>query len=592
MKNFLINFVFFRESPFSKEFTNIFLKVIILWILFAIFEGAGISLLYPIIELLQFKEIKTDSNFTNILKDFFDFLKIPFNFISICLFAIPIIGIRFYIYYFKNKFIANSIRFVEFSLRQILVEGLYNANLKYFYLKKEGDWSSAFSYDLVRARHIIQELCEIIGNSFLIFLYTLILAFISFDLLLYCFPILIFGLFILRAYRKYFEKLGKEFSVNTSSFLNLHDDVMKNIIFIKMRGIAKNFIKKIMIMNDKISSSQFFFLNNNIKIDAVFGFVLLIGVFYILLVARLKLDLELFQIAIFLFILNKITPCLQKIIKSSFNFIVYFQCYKQIIKLFNKCKKNKEFLYGKKDIKENIKKIEFEKIFFTHDKRGQYTLQNLNFKIFLGESLGIIGGSGSGKSTLLNLLLGFYKYQSGMIKVNDINLKDIDLLKFRKRISYLPQNPEIFNDTIKNNLIFGLSKSVNKNQLEEVLNQCFCDFIFDLPDGINTIVGDRGLMLSGGQRQRLIIARAILNNSEVFVLDEATNGLDENSEERIKKTLEKVKSNTIQIICAHKFSTIENTDRLIYLEKGKIKIMGSTKTLKNDSLIKNFFKKN
>ena len=118
-----------------------------------------------------------------------------------------------------------------------------------------------------------------------------------------------------------------------------------------------------------------------------------------------------------------------------------------------------------------------------------------------------------------------------------------------------------------------------KKEIKKVIKECYGDFIFDLPDGLNTIVGDRGLMLSGGQRQRLVIARAILNNSELLILDEATNGLDENSEKKIIDTLFNLKSKLIQIISSHRISTIENTDKLIYLVKGKIKYFGKTKIL-------------
>ena len=153
-------------------------------------------------------------------------------------------------------------------------------------------------------------------------------------------------------------------------------------------------------------------------------------------------------------------------------------------------------------------------------------------------------------------------------------MNELNLLEFRKKISYLPQNPELLNDSIINNLVIGNKRRIEKKEIKKVIKECYSDFIFDLPDGLNTIVGDRGLMLSGGQRQRLVIARAILNNSELLILDEATNGLDENSEKKIIDTLFNLKSKLIQIISSHRISTIENTDKLIYLVKGKIKYFG------------------
>ena len=139
--------------------------------------------------------------------------------------------------------------------------------------------------------------------------------------------------------------------------------------------------------------------------------------------------------------------------------------------------------------------------------------------------------------------------------------------------------------------LLEIKEELKKKRLKKVIKECYGDFIFDLPDGLNTIVGDRGLMLSGGQRQRLVIARAILNNSELLILDEATNGLDENSEKKIIDTLFNLKSKLIQIISSHRISTIENTDKLIYLVKGKIKYFGKTKILLKKPDIKAFFNK-
>ncbi len=170
-------------------------------------------------------------------------------------------------------------------------------------------------------------------------------------------------------------------------------------------------------------------------------------------------------------------------------------------------------------------------------------------------------------------------------------MNELNLLEFRKKISYLPQNPELLNDSIINNLVIGNKRRIEKKEIKKVIKECYSDFIFDLPDGLNTIVGDRGLMLSGGQRQRLVIARAILNNSELLILDEATNGLDENSEKKIIDTLFNLKSKLIQIISSHRISTIENTDKLIYLVKGKIKYFGKTKILLKKPDIKAFFNK-
>ena len=172
------------------------------------------------------------------------------------------------------------------------------------------------------------------------------------------------------------------------------------------------------------------------------------------------------------------------------------------------------------------------------------------------------------------------------------NQNFLDLRYFRKKISYLPQNPELFNDTIKNNLLLGISRNIEDEELIYVLNECYCDFVFRLPKKLESTVGDKGMLISGGQRQRLVIARAILNKSELIILDEATSGLDEKSESKIKSTLRKIKNDTIQIISSHRISTIENTDKLLYLGHSEFNKFGQTKKLLNDNRIMNLFNKN
>ena len=249
--------------------------------------------------------------------------------------------------------------------------------------------------------------------------------------------------------------------------------------------------------------------------------------------------------------------------------------------------------YGNEIIRQSINSIEFKKLNFSYSNlKNRKNLSNINFKINRGESVGLIGESGSGKSTLLNVLTGFYKHKTGNLFINGKKIEQININDFRKKISYIPQSPELFNDTILNNLLVGMNNKVDKKKILDVLNDCFCDFIYDLPKKLDNIVGDRGMLLSGGQRQRLVIARAILNRSELIILDEATNGLDENSEMKIKETLIKFKKNTMQIVCSHRISTIENTDKLLYLENGKLIKFGKTKILLNDSKIKKFFNKN
>lgn len=592
MKNLLSNFLVFKNSAFYKDFSKLFFKVLILWLLFAIFEGAGISLFYPIVELLQYGEIQGDNLLTKYLLEILTKLGIPPSVLIIFVMTFFILSIRFYLNYVKQKTISHSVHKVEFNIRNKLIESLYGAKLDYLYKKKDGDWLSSFSYDVVRARHVINNLTDFLGNIFLMTIYVLILSLISFQLLIYCLPVFFIAVIILKSRGNFYERIGKKLSNITSNYFSIHEDVMKNLIFIKMRNLVSFFETKLKNENREISFSQYSLSKENFKIESYFGFLLLFAVFYILIISKIKLNLELYQIALFLFILNRIAPSLQITLKSLLNFLVNFQSLRVIIQLSENAHSNREELRGKKNLKEEIKSVLFENACFKHEENNNNIFTDLSFKIEKGESMALIGSSGSGKSTLLNILTGFYKISKGKISINDKNINNIDLRYFRKKISYLPQNPELFNDTIKNNLLLGISRNIEEDELIYVLNECYCDFVFRLPKKLESTVGDKGMLISGGQRQRLVIARAILNKSELIILDEATSGLDEKSESKIKATLRKIKNDTIQIISSHRISTIENTDKLLYLGRSEFNKFGQTKKLLNDNRIRNLFNKN
>ena len=189
------------------------------------------------------------------------------------------------------------------------------------------------------------------------------------------------------------------------------------------------------------------------------------------------------------------------------------------------------------------------------------------------------GSSGSGKSTLIHLLPRFYDVVEGSILIDGVNIKDFNLNSLRSLFGIVSQENILFNDTIFNNIAFGV-KNIDK---EKVINAAkianVYDFISELEDGFDTIVGDRGIKLSGGQKQRISIARAILNNPPILILDEATSSLDSESEALIQNALNKLMKNRTSIVIAHRLSTIATADEIIVLEQGKIVERGNHQTL-------------
>jgi subfamily B ATP-binding cassette protein MsbA len=215
--------------------------------------------------------------------------------------------------------------------------------------------------------------------------------------------------------------------------------------------------------------------------------------------------------------------------------------------------------------------VRFDAVRFSYGDEDGTVIDNVSVSIGAGKTLAIVGHSGSGKSTLANLLPRFYELDSGDILIDDVSIRDYTLNSLRNNISLVSQDVVLFNDTIRNNLAYGQLKSRSDKELMAAAEAAHVlDFVDDLSDGLETMVGDRGVLLSGGQRQRIAIGRALLKNAPVLILDEATSALDTRSERRIQEALNVLMKDRTTLVIAHRLSTVEKADQIIVLDAGKI----------------------
>ena len=220
--------------------------------------------------------------------------------------------------------------------------------------------------------------------------------------------------------------------------------------------------------------------------------------------------------------------------------------------------------------------ISFKNVTFKYPSSQSNILENINLDISKGETVAIVGKSGSGKTTLLDLIPRLYDPDQGDIYFNTSNIKDINLNKIRAYISYVGQDFTLFNDTVYNNIAYGELSSHDVSRVHDAAEFSFAsNFINDLPDKFETIVGQNGVLLSGGQRQRIAIARALLKNAPILLLDEATSALDAESEASIQKSLTTLSENKTTLIIAHRLSTVMNADKIIVIENGHVVEQGN-----------------
>ena len=224
--------------------------------------------------------------------------------------------------------------------------------------------------------------------------------------------------------------------------------------------------------------------------------------------------------------------------------------------------------------------IRFDDVLFTYDEAESPALDHVSFSVEPGKTLALVGRSGSGKSTISNLLTRFYAPQGGHIYLDDVDIYDYKLKCLRRQFALVSQHVTLFNDTIANNIAYGARGEISAERIREVAEQAFItEFTDNLPLGLNTMVGENGVMLSGGQRQRIAIARALLRDAPILILDEATSALDTESERHIQKALSRLQQNRTSIVIAHRLSTIESADEILVMEEGRVVERGSHQQL-------------
>ncbi|WP_455222493.1 lipid A export permease/ATP-binding protein MsbA [Kaarinaea lacus] len=226
---------------------------------------------------------------------------------------------------------------------------------------------------------------------------------------------------------------------------------------------------------------------------------------------------------------------------------------------------------GKTEVKRVSGEIEYRDVNFNYTNERQPALKNISFQAHAGQTVAIVGRSGSGKSTLVNLLPRFYDLQQGTISIDGIPIQDFKLANLRQQIALVSQEVTLFNDTVANNIAYGSTKDATMEEILQAAETAHAmEFIDELPDGINTMIGDKGMLISGGQRQRIAIARAVLKDAPILILDEATSALDTQSERYIQEALEILMKGRTTLVIAHRLSTIENADKIIVMHDGEI----------------------
>lgn len=485
--------------------------------------------------------------------------------------------------YLKNV----TISFVQLRMvndvRDMLYAHLHDLSLSYFNRKRAGEISSIVMNDVGAMRNSFTvSFDKLLVEPINILTFMVLLFIISWQLSLLAIVILPISVYIIATIGRSIRRKSLRTSRQIASIMAILDETLQGMRVVKAFTMEKFEIKRFFEATRK--HFQLLYRRKRLReisspLNETFG--VLIGVILLWfggtrVLAGTGLDAEDFiRFIIMLFAimnpiksLNNVNLELQEGLASAERVFSIIDEKPDIVEKPNAI-----------EIREFRDKIVYDRVSFYYDKSREAVLHEVSFEIKKGEVVAIVGQSGAGKSTLVDLLPRFYDPTSGSISIDGYDLRDLTFHSLRSLMGIVTQQTILFNDTVYNNIAYGVSH-YTPAQVEAAAEAANAlEFINQFPEGFNTLIGDRGLRISGGQRQRLAIARAILKNPPILILDEATSSLDSESEQKVQAAVENLMKDRTVLVIAHRLSTIQNADKIIVLEKGRVVERGTHQEL-------------
>ena len=604
MKKNYFNRIFSYAWIFRKYFVlNIFSNVF-----YAFFGTLSMISLFPMLKVLFNKTEQLSSppvwsgisdlaNYSENYLNYFVTLKKAEGNNDVLIFMVGLIVITFLL---KNIFNYMSMFFITYlrngvvkNIRNDIYKSIIKLSLSFYSEKKRGDIVARISSDVQELDHSFLSIFELIVKDPLMVLFTLLSMFlISPKLSIFVIVFIPICGFVISLVGKSLRRKSLKVQKEQGQFISLVDETLSGMKILKIFNAEDKFQKK--FMN---STTRFYKFSNSVlnrknlasPLSEFLGITAIAGVLWVggmMVLKENSLDASAFIVYLGL-AYNILTPA-KSLSRATYKVKKATAAAERIFEVIDNdtiIPENKNAI----EINSFDHNIEIKNMSFSYE--NDVVINNLNLIIPKGSSVALVGQSGSGKSTLANLICRFYDTQKGEIRFDNTDIKNLKKESLRKMIGLVTQDSILFNDTIKNNLLIAKEDATN----DEIIN-CLkvanaWEFVKKLPKKIDTNIGDSGNKLSGGQKQRLSIARAVLKNPPILVLDEATSALDSESEKLVQTALDNLMKDKTSIVIAHRLSTVQNSEKIIVLDKGQIIESGKHKELmKKDGVYSNLVK--
>jgi len=588
---------YFRKIlQFALPYKKFAILNIICNIFYAIFSTLSFIALIPVIQVLfdKTKRVSKEPVWDGIggIKDYFtDYFnyevtqKVNEDEVAALVF---ICGIVVLLFFLKNLFGYLSSFFLTFlrngvlrDLRDAMYKKILALPVSFFSEKRKGDTISRITADVNEVQNSFLSILELLVREPLTILFTIIAMLVmSAELTLFVFIFLPISGFIISLIGKQLKKQSNLAQEENGHFLSIVEETLSSLKIVKGFNAEKRFYNRFQESTNRLNNILNKLVNRQNMASPTSEFL---GIFVIVIILWFGGNMVLVEgsldaatfIAFLGLAYNILTPAKQ-ISKASYSVKKGNAAAERILAILDTPSTITDApdALDKKDFNSEIN---IENISFSYEE--EKVLKNFSINVPKGETVALVGQSGSGKSTIANLITRFYDVNEGSIKVDGIDVRQIKKTSLRDLMGLVTQDSILFNDSIRNNILLGKENATDEEIIDALKIANAWEFVKDLPQQLDTNIGDSGNKLSGGQKQRLSIARAVLKNPPVMILDEATSALDTESEKLVQKALENMMKNRTSVVIAHRLSTIQNADKIVVMQRGEIVEQGKHQSL-------------